>query len=55
VLAGLYDFDNVHQTEWVPVVASGFAVDFNVKLLVIADLLYLLAGKSVLESLSEQD
>lgn len=55
VLAGLDDLDNVHQTEWVLVVTSGFAVHLNVKLLVVADLLDLLAGKSVLESLSQQD
>ena len=48
VLAGLHEFNNVHQTDGVLVVTSGFAVDFNVKLLVTADLLYLLAGKSVL-------
>ena len=54
VLVALHDLDHVHQTEWVLVVASRLAVDFNVQLLVMADFLDLLAGKSVLESLSEQ-
>lgn len=36
-------------------VTSGPPVNFNVKLLVIADFLDLLAGKSVLESLLEKD
>jgi len=55
VLVCLHNLDNVHQAEWVLVVASNLAIHFDVVILVIADLLYLLAGKSVVESLSDKD
>jgi len=43
VLVCLHNLDNVHQAEWVLVVASNLAIHFDVVILVIADLLYLLA------------
>lgn len=48
VLTSLYNLDDVHKTKWVLVISSGLSVHLDVSLLVIADLFYLLAGKSVL-------
>ena len=48
VLASLDNVNDIHETKWVLVVSSGLSVHLDVSLLIIADLFYLLAGKSVL-------
>ena len=55
VLAGSHNVDNVHEAEWETWVSTGSVVDLNLNIFVAADFDTLLAGESVLQSLSQQD
>jgi len=53
VFVGLFNGDNIHETGWVFHVGSDFSVDFDHSSL--KDLLALVTGKGVVESVSDED
>ena len=55
VLISFHDVDTVHESERETWVSAGFVVDLNINILVAADFETLLAGESVLQSLSQQN
>ena len=55
VLTSFHDVDNIHESQWEAWIPAGSVIDLNVNIFVAADFDGLLAGESVLQSLSQQN